>query len=234
MFQKSINPRSHTRSETRVTLHVTDQIDASSLFSTPFSSNDISNMEKRYRTNFINSLSGYKSANLIGTVSPTGISNLAIFSSVVHLGADPALVGFINRPHSVERQTLENIYATGYYTINHVNESFYTAAHQTSARYAADVSEFEATGLTEQYSTLDAPYVAESTIKYGVKYLGKQEIEYNQTVLIIGEIIEVYCDQKYLEKDGKIDLVRAQSVAVSGLDEYHHTNSLGRQAYAKP
>jgi len=198
-----------------------------------FNQQSLVEMEKRYRTNFINSLSGYKSANLIATLSPEGISNLAIFSSVVHLGADPALVGFINRPHTVERQTLENIYATGSYTINHVQQDFYQPAHHTAARYPADVSEFETVGLTEQYTDFDAPYVANSNIKFGVNFVEKMDIAANKTVLIIGEIVEVLCDQKYISNDGKIDINAAQSVAVSGLDEYHTGNLLGRLPYAK-
>lgn len=191
-------------------------------------------MDKRYRTNFINSLSGYKSANLIATLSPEGISNLAIFSSVVHLGADPALVGFINRPHTVERQTLENIYATGTYTINHVEQNFYQQAHHTAARYAAGVSEFQMTGLTEQYTEFDAPYVAESKIKFAVKFVEKLDININKTVLVIGEIVEVLCDAIHIGEDGKIDINEAQSVAVSALDEYHTGNLLARLPYAKP
>ena len=58
---------------------------------------DLANMDNRHRVNFINSLSGYKSANLIGTSSRKNEDNLAIVSSVVHLGA-PSLIGFIMRP----------------------------------------------------------------------------------------------------------------------------------------
>lgn len=191
-------------------------------------------MEKRYRSHFINSLSGFKSANLIGTQSKDGVPNLAIFSSVVHLGADPALVGFINRPHTVERQTLENIYTTGYYTINHVNESFFKKAHQTSARYKARISEFEAVGLSEQKTHFKAPYVGESLIKYGVKFIEKQDININKTILVIGQIVEVLCHEGLIESDGKIDVNAANSIAISGLDQYHFCRSLGRQPYAKP
>ena len=67
-----------------------------------FTQNDIAQMNKRFRTNFINALSGVKSANLVGTTGPNG-DNLAIISSVFHLGADPALMGMIMRPHTASR-----------------------------------------------------------------------------------------------------------------------------------
>ena len=191
-------------------------------------------MDKRYRVHFINSLSGYKSANIVGTIDHKGNSNACIVSSVVHLGADPALIAFVNRPHSVARHTLENIIDSKVYTINHVGHDFFTDAHHTSARYSSGVSEFNQTSLTERYTDLAAPYVAQSKIKMGVIFRQKIDIELNGTVLVIGEIVEVLVNEELILEDGKIDIVKAESVAVTGLDEYHLANSLGRLAYAKP
>lgn len=198
------------------------------------SKQDLDNMEQRKRVHFINSLSGYKSANLIGTKDQHGVSNLSMVSSVVHLGADPALIAFVNRPQSVERNTLDNITKSGFYTINHVHADYIEDAHHTSARYPADISEFDQTKLTEQFTDLQAPYVAQSNIKMGVEFKQKIDIELNGTVLVIGEIIEILINDTLISDDGKIDLVAAKSVAVSGLDEYHLTHSLARLAYAKP
>ncbi|MFY8008583.1 MAG: flavin oxidoreductase, partial [Flavobacterium sp.] len=69
-------------------------------------------LSKIHRLNLINSCTGYKSANLIGTKSPNGIPNVAVFSSVTHLGSSPALLGFILRPNVVPRNTYNNIKAT--------------------------------------------------------------------------------------------------------------------------
>ncbi|MCK7516855.1 MAG: flavin reductase family protein [Ignavibacteriales bacterium] len=74
---------------------------------------NILQFEKLYRTNLFNSLSGFKSANLIGTISKEGKTNLAIFSSVIHVGANPPLMGLLMRPVSVERHTYHNIKETG-------------------------------------------------------------------------------------------------------------------------
>lgn len=191
-------------------------------------------MEKRKRVHFINSLSGYKSANLIGTIDQHGVTNLSIVSSVVHLGADPALIAFVSRPQSVERNTLGNIETSGCYTINHVHHDFIDDAHHTSARYPGAISEFNQTQLSEMYSDFKAPYVAQSNIKMGVEFKQKIDIELNGTVFVIGEIVEIIVEDNLISSDGKIDLDLAQSVAVSGLDEYHTGNSIARLAYAKP
>jgi len=53
---------------------------------------DLASFDRFTRANIINSLSGFKSASLIGTVNKNAQPNLAIFSNIVHIGADPALV----------------------------------------------------------------------------------------------------------------------------------------------
>ena len=116
-----------------------------------FTKGDIEALDKSNRTHLINSLSGFKSANLIGTQDLLGNTNLSIISSVIHLGAHPPLIGMIIRPHSVPRHTFENILQTGVYTVNQVNEAIYKQSHQTSARYDKNESEFDATGLTPEY-----------------------------------------------------------------------------------
>ena len=92
---------------------------------------DFSTMEKVERLNMINSCTGYKSANLIATKSIDGKPNVAIFSSITHLGSDPALIGFIVRPTTVPRDTYKNIKETGYFTVNHIRVSMIEDAHHT-------------------------------------------------------------------------------------------------------
>lgn len=195
---------------------------------------DILNMETRKRAAFMNSLSGFKSASLIGTIDKNNNSNLAIFSSVIHLGSNPALVGFINRPDTVDRHTFENILATNYFTINHINKSIYKQAHQTSARYPKDISEFDATGLTPEFqNSFKAPFVKESNIKYGLEFIEKHDLKINGTILVIGKVVEVILPESCLLSDGAIDIEMAETIAISGLDSYHTTNKIARLSYAK-
>lgn len=191
-------------------------------------------LEKHFRTHFINSLSGFKSVNLVGTKSEETGLNLSIVSSVIHLGANPALMGFIMRPARVPRHMYENIIKTGSYTFNHVLPGFFKEAHQTSARYPESVSEFDAVGLTPEYSDdFYAPYVQESSIKIGMKFLEEVPIQLNETLLIIGEIMEVIYPEDCQLADGFLDLEKAGTVTCSGLDSYHTTTKLARLSYAK-
>lgn len=200
-----------------------------------FSTQDIDDMPQRYRVHFINSLSGFKSANLIGTQDSLGQTNLSIVSSVFHLGADPALMGMIIRPHSTPRHTLENILETGSYTINQVTCDMAKQAHQTSARYAKQESEFDMTGLTPEYLPgVIAPFIQQSPLKIGMKLVEQEVLAVNNTVLVIGEIVSVCLDQSALNQDGSINLDKLNTVAVSGLDGYYQASKLFRLSYAKP
>ena len=199
------------------------------------SKENINKLDKLYCTNFVNSLSGFKSANLIGTISKEGKTNLAIFSSVIHVGANPPLMGLLMRPVSVERHTYTNIKETDYFTINHINEEIYKKAHQTSARYDKNVSEFDACGLTPEYTeAIKAPYVKESKIKIGCRFVEEQEIISNGTIFMVGEITEAIIPDDALMKDGYVDIEKAGTIAISGLDGYHKTKKITRLSYAKP
>lgn len=195
----------------------------------------IQSWERFYRANFINSLTGFKSVSLVGTADKDGKTNLGIFSSIVHLGSDPSLVGYINRPRKAAPHTLANIEATGVYTINHIHPSYLVPAHQSSAKYPAEISEFDAVGLTREFEAdIAAPFVKESRVKYALSLQEIIPVRLNKTFLVIGKIELVKMEEEYVRPDGFIDLQQAGSVCSNGIDAYYTTETLGRFSYAKP
>jgi flavin reductase (DIM6/NTAB) family NADH-FMN oxidoreductase RutF len=196
---------------------------------------DIADLPSRERAALVNSLSGFKSANLVGTADKDGTCNLAIMSSVVHLGSHPPLLALVVRPGGEERHTLANLLRSGHYSINHVGIGMIEAAHQTAARYPADTCEFDATGLTpEWWDEFHAPLVAEAPIKMAMALREHQELAINGTHLVIGEILAVAMPAGCKREDGSLDLAAAGTVALTGLDSYHSTQLVKRMAYAKP
>ncbi|TDR20605.1 flavin reductase family protein [Marinicella litoralis] len=187
------------------------------------------------RLNLINSITGIKPANLIGTQNLKQQSNLALFSSVVHLGSDPAILGFITRPsEEVPRHTLENILTTKHYTINHVPTSMVQQAHQTAAKYPAAQSEFSACGFSEQIiNHFPAPFVEQAQIKIGLKLAEILPIAINQTQMVIGVIEIMELADELLSTEGYIDLQRAQSAGVSGLNNYYGLQSIQSFPYPR-
>ena len=197
---------------------------------------DFEELDHIFRINLINSCSGFKSANLIGTKSNLGIPNVAVFSSVTHLGSNPPLLGVIFRPVTdVPRNTYENIKETGQFTINHIDASIINDAHHTSAKYRKDVSEFDTTGLEEEYKNgWHAPFVKNAPIQMALTYCEEYKIKANGTIQLIGEIKDLFIESNLLEDDGFINLSKANVVAINGLDGYTVPILKERMAYQRP
>ncbi|MBJ33896.1 MAG: flavin oxidoreductase [Flavobacteriaceae bacterium] len=197
---------------------------------------DINQMDKIFRLNLINSCTGFKSANLLGTKSLNGVSNVAVFSSITHLGSNPPLIGFILRPTTVPRDTYRNIKDTGIFTINHIYSDIIEDAHHTSAKYPDEISEFTKTALEEEFlGNFAAPFVKGAKIRLGCRYLNEYEIKENDTLLLVSSIEHVFvADLDIQQDDGWLKLENANTVAINGLDGYATTKLLDRFAYARP
>ena len=199
------------------------------------SKQDLSNTSRIKRLNLINSITGIKPANLIGTISKEENSNLAIFSSVFHLGSNPALIGFVTRPDKKNRRhTLENILETNFYTINHIHSDFIKEAHQTSGKYDKNESEFEKCNLTEEYiQDFVAPFLKESKIKIGMKLEELIDINFNGTKLILGSIEHILIDKTALHEDGNINLESISDIGIGGLNNYYGLKKIAHYPYIR-
>ena len=194
----------------------------------------IDQLDRVTRLKIINSVTGIKPGNLIGTIGKNGATNLAVFSSVIHLGSNPSLLGFISRPQTEEvGHTLRNILQTEFYTINHIHPEFVEKAHYTSAKFSSDVSEFDACNLSEEYiNHFKAPFVQESIFKMGLRFKEAVDIKLNGTVLVIGEIEElVIADKAFVNED--IDLEASEGVGISGLNTYYALKKIDTYPYAR-
>lgn len=196
----------------------------------------IENTERIHRLNLINAISGLKSANLIGTQSPEGILNVAIFSSVIHLGSNPPLLGMVLRPNQeVKRDTYDNIQQVGYYTINHIHESFTERAHYTSAKLPSEASEFDQCDLTPEWMIdFPAPFVQESRIKLGMKWEQTVPIPINNTLMVVGSVEHLKIPDETILDTWHVDLEKAGDVGISGLNSYYHIRKKAQYPYARP
>jgi flavin reductase (DIM6/NTAB) family NADH-FMN oxidoreductase RutF len=198
-----------------------------------FDSGQLAQLDATFRRNLINCLPGYKPLQLIGTQNAAGVTNLALFSQIIHLGAAPPLIGVLFRPHTVKRDTLENILETRSFTLNQVLTEWHVKAHWTAANWEG--SEFEATGLIEERKAgFSAPFVTGSPVQLGCVLEEVQTLQINQTVLVIARIEQVFVAEKGLREDGTLNYDALGTVSVTGLDEYHQGQSLGRLSYPKP
>ena len=198
-----------------------------------YSADDIDALERNTRTHLINAITGIKPGNMIGTVSSQGLENLAIFSSVVHLGSHPPLLGFVVRPQGrAPRDTYNNIMQTSYFTINHIPSNMVDQAHDTSIRFKPEVSEFEECGFQACYlEAFPAPFVAESPLKIGLKLINQIPIPDNNTELLIGQVEALHIELDSLPEKGQLDLEQLDVAGISGLNSYY---TLQRQSTKPP
>ncbi|MBC8884001.1 flavin reductase [Flavobacterium piscinae] len=200
-----------------------------------FTKEVIQELPKIPRLNLINSCTGYKSANLIATKTADGVSNVAIFSSITHLGSDPALLGFILRPTTVPRNTYKNIKDLGYFTVNHITETMIADAHHSSANYDENISEFDQTNLEEEYyEGISIPFIKNSPVQILCKYLNEYEIKENGTIHIIASIEKIFVEERLLQKDYWLRLDVENVVSINGLDGYCVPKLVDRFEYARP
>ena len=200
-----------------------------------FNFKDIEKLEHLYKINLINSCSGFKSANLIASISNEGITNVAVFSSVTHLGSNPPTLGFILRPTTVPRDTYKNIKESGVFTINHIYEDIIEDAHHTSAKYPEEISEFNKTNLEEEFKgNFKAPFVKNAPVQMSMKFMEEIYVASNDVLLIVGQIQELYIDDKLLENDGLINLSKGNIAAINGLDTYVIPKFKKQLSYQRP
>ena len=122
---------------------------------------------------------------------------------------------------------------TGYYTINHIHPEFIKNAHYTSGNFGKEISEFQRCGLTEEYfDDFNAPFVKESTFKMGLHFKEKIDITLNNTILVIGEIVQLVMPNTVLINDD-IDLQTTRSVGISGLNSYYSLNKIEQFPFVK-
>ena len=184
---------------------------------------DIINLDKSNRINLMNSITGIKPVVLVGTKSSENITNLAIFSSFVHISSKPALLAFFIRNNKkVRRDTFENISENGVFTLNHIHSSIISQAHRTSIKYDKNVSEFASCKFTEHYiKGFNAPFVIESNVKIGMKLKEVIDIRSSYSKLIIGEVEHVLIKKEFLNNDFSLNLEKSESVGITGLNNYY-------------
>ena len=120
----------------------------------------------------------------IGTISKEGKTNLAIFSSVIHVGANPPALGFLMRPISVERHTYTNIKETvTLLLITLIKKYLNKLIKHLQDMIKIFLSLMLADSLLNIRNIIKAPYVKESKIKIGLKFVEEQEIKLTERFL---------------------------------------------------
>ena len=194
---------------------------------------ELLSMDRFTRAALVTSVPGFKSVVLVGTANADGLTNLAVFNSIVHVGSNPPLIGMMFRPRTESvGHTYHNVQATRSFTLNLLHLGMLDAAHRSSGKFPAGVSEFDACGLTPLYSDgFHAPYVAESPVRIGLTLQEEHPIAANGTSFVVGAVHEIFLPEESLGPDGFVDLADTGILAGSGPDGYGPAVPFIRLAY---
>lgn len=154
----------------------------------------------------------------ISSLSPDGIPNLAPFSFFNAVGEDPPHVMFSTvRTNDTNKDTLNNVLATGEFVVNMATENNVDKMNLTSQIVAPEIDEFELAGLTAIASVKVKPArVAESPIAFECKLVHHYTLENHQNggaTILIGKIVMFHIDESVWLGDFKINMETYKPVA---------------------
>ena len=166
----------------------------------------------------------------IGSVSASGVRNLAPFSFFNAVAASPPTVLFSTiRAGGARKDTLSNVEETGVFTVNVVTEETVEAMNVTSGRYDPSVDEFELAGLTAVAgNVIDAPMVAEAKANLECRLSQVVPIGTDGPMaasIVIGEVVRVHVDGEILDGT-RIDQEALRAVGRMGGPTYTRTRDL--------
>jgi flavin reductase (DIM6/NTAB) family NADH-FMN oxidoreductase RutF len=146
----------------------------------------------------------------ISTVSQDGIPNLAPFSFFNAVGEDPPHVMFSTvRSGNTNKDTLNNVLATGQFVVNMATEELVEAINASSVNLPPDGNEFDYAGLTAIPSVkVKAPRVAQSPIHFECQMVHHYSLEGHKdggATIIIGRIVMFHVSDNVLLDDFKIN-----------------------------
>lgn len=168
----------------------------------------------------------------VSTISPDGQPNLAPFSFFTAVCSLPPTILFcpgVRGLNGLQKDTFNNIQATGEFTVNFVTQALAEAMNITATELPPHVNEFERAGLTAAPGThVKAPYVAESPIHF--------ECKLNQIVtisdqpgggsIVIGTIVYMHVDDRVWRTGNHVDIAAYQPVGRLAGSAYTRVNDL--------
>jgi flavin reductase (DIM6/NTAB) family NADH-FMN oxidoreductase RutF len=152
----------------------------------------------------------------VSTVSAGGVPNAAPFSFFNGISHAPPLLclSIANKEdNSGPKDTLANILETGEFVVNIVDEALAEAQDRCAQRFAPDVDEMQATGLTSVPSIIvKAPAILESPVNFECRLLQHIALSESAYTLVIGRIVHFHIRSDILLPNGYIDPRRLQAV----------------------
>jgi flavin reductase (DIM6/NTAB) family NADH-FMN oxidoreductase RutF len=154
----------------------------------------------------------------VATRSSDGINNLAPFSYFNAVGTRPPTLMFCpaNRADGSEKDTLVNIRQTREFVVHIVTEPFAAAMDASAADFPPDVDEFEMVGLETAPSTqVNVARIRGAAAAFECRLHTVTSLATGPGAanIVIGEIVGLHVDERYLTDDGHLNLDSIETIA---------------------
>ena len=180
----------------------------------------------------------------ISTVSKDGHHNLAPYSQFQNVSWDPPTVSVaVNcRPDGSLKDTASNALETGEFVWNMATYDLREWVVASSQDFPPGVDEFRTLGIpTIPSKTVKPLRVAGSPVHFECRLKQHLHIPGNtpesQTYLLIGEVVGIHIDERYVDEDGTLDVLKMKPLARVGNLDYVTVDSKFRvvsPAYKAP
>ena len=168
----------------------------------------------------------------ISSLSKTGIANLAPYSFYNAIAYVPPQVMFAATAYHNQggfKDSVANILSTKEFVINLATKKLKQQVVQSSIDAPNDIDEFKLMKLKKRKSKIvKPPSVAESPVNLECKFLKEIDLKtaskkMNQNKMIIGEVVGIYIDNKFI-KNNKINSLAMRAISRMGYTEYSEVN----------
>lgn len=135
----------------------------------------------------------------VSTRSAAGVDNLAPHSFFTVACVDPPMIQFTSVGI---KDSLRNVRETGEFVVSVASESLFERINATGTDFPADISEFEAVGLTREPSvTVTPPRVAEAPVAFECRL--EHDLELGDSTVVIGRVLRAAIDEDVLVTDAR-------------------------------
>lgn len=158
----------------------------------------------------------------IGTLSSTGVANLAPYSFFTAVSSRPRMVGFSSEG---AKHSAVNARERGEFTVSFVSARLFAAMNASSAEVGPELGEFDLAGLAQGRSVeIAAPFVAESPaalecVTVSVERLRDRDGTDLDRHFVVGQVVRIHLLDAYVT-DGRFDTARADPVTRAGYRDY--------------
>jgi flavin reductase (DIM6/NTAB) family NADH-FMN oxidoreductase RutF len=167
-------------------------------------------------------------AVMVSVADENGKANIITIAWAGTVCTNPPMVSISVRK---SRYSYSIIRDTGEFVINLTTEKLAYATDYCGVKSGRDVDKFEKMKLTKKKASfVKAPLIEESPVNIECRVTSVEEL--GSHVLFLAEVLAVHADEKYMDKEGKFDLQKANPLVYSHGEYFSLGKRIGKFGYS--